>query len=166
TENPEVLRGFDRHVERYEDVIERDRTLATRPSLRSHFPTALERNLRLLGIPSPALGVAALADWITAEPSRCPGNRLVFEIFHAISANRTDKLQRSDLADFNHLYCLPYVDLATVDRRIYGYLGSLQHSTGLHLHTRYYRNVRDLLNCKEALNPAAPADQKAPLSGR
>jgi hypothetical protein len=142
TENPAVLRGFDRHSERYKGVVEQDRALAPRPSLRAHFSSVLERNLQLFGISLPASSVSALTDWIVSEPIRCPGNRLVFEMFHAISKNRTDKLYPSDLADFNHLYCLPYVDLATVDRRIYGYLMSLRPSTGPSLQTKCYRSLR------------------------
>ena len=63
-----------------------------------------------------------LADWIYMSPARCPGLRLQYEVFHQIRANLGDNFNLSDFGDSAHVLCLPYVDIATLDRRMIAYV--------------------------------------------
>jgi hypothetical protein len=63
-----------------------------------------------------------LADWIYDSAARCPGLRLRYEVFHQIRRNMGDASDASDFADLAHGLCLPYVDLATLDRRMAAYV--------------------------------------------
>lgn len=66
------------------------------------------------------------AKWLYLRPDIAPGHRKSYETYHAIRANKTDKLAASDIPDNAHIYALPYVDVATMDRRMTGYITQVQ----------------------------------------
>ncbi len=109
-------------VDRLQSVIAADRDLSSPPGLAHHFREKLHRDFKMYKIPAPKFPLAELADWIYASPSRCPGGRLGYEIFHHLRKNLGDQPEASDFGDFVHVLCIPYVDLITLDRRMADYV--------------------------------------------
>lgn len=119
---PSLFDGFAGHRHRLESAMAEDRTMTDPPSLRDHFPVVVERNLRLYGVSAQGVDIKGLGGWIYSAEERCPANRITYETWHRLRANVTDKLEPSDMSDFNHLLCLPYVDVATLDNRMLAYV--------------------------------------------
>lgn len=65
--------------------------------------------------------VDAFGRWVYENPLRCPGLRLSYEMYHELSANLGDSPKDSDIPDFAHINAIPYVDAATLDRRMLHY---------------------------------------------
>jgi len=114
------LKGLETFAKPMKALISKDRKIARPPSLASHFTKVIERNLRDDGLSCSE--VKSFANWIYTNPHRCPGIKLSYEVWHQIVKNRTDGLEDSDMEDYQHLICLPYVDRITLDRRMYGYV--------------------------------------------
>lgn len=55
---------------------------------------------------------------IFEDPRWCPSSRLLFETYHSIARDHSDKLGAGDVWDVTQLQALPYVDLFSADRRI------------------------------------------------
>ena len=51
-------------------------------------------------------------------------------MFHKIIRNVADSGEESDIPDFAHVDCIPYVDAITLDRRMRGYVEQADHSMG------------------------------------
>jgi hypothetical protein len=104
-------------------AIRSDRAIpkAERLSPRRSLTAALERMVNYWQLSQPNAGFEAFGKWIYSEPARCPGSRLAWEVFHALVANKSDALEESDLSDNAHIPAIPYVDYATLDRRMTGY---------------------------------------------
>lgn len=143
-DSPEIWTVPARNLLRYQNVLTNDRNTSGHPSLKNHFPTALERNLKLYRIPVPN-NLHALADWIFVNPLRCPSYRLGFEVYHKLQLNRTDAAKESDLDDFAHVDCVPYVDLITLDRRMATYVAQASRAMGTDYHTKVCKNVEEVL---------------------
>jgi len=141
-----ALRGFDSYAEEMRARFASDRALPQWPSLETHFTTKIERDLSLYKLPYPQGGVAALADWIYANPTRCPSTRLRYEVWHKMLKNTTDVPHDSDLEDLWHLACLPYVGLMSVDRRMHGYVSQAATTLGLSYQTRIVRTAQEVLS--------------------
>ncbi len=116
------LGGLDDYAGKMKQLLAADRELSPKPSLRANFAKTIGLNLSLHKVPVPSVDVAPFAKWIYSNPSRCPGERLGYEVWHKIVKNFTDKLDDSDMDDFQHIGCLPYVELMTLDRRMCGYV--------------------------------------------
>jgi hypothetical protein len=123
-----------------------DRGLKTPPSLKAHFPTVIERQLKSCKIVSTGVSLKSFADWVFINPNRCPSLRLGFEVWHQLGKNKTDPLEDSDMEDYQHVLCLPYVDLMTLDRRMHNYVSQAATRMGLAYDRRIFRLVKDLLS--------------------
>lgn len=119
---PALFDGYATHYGAYQAVLTQDRSLANPPTLRANFRSAIQRAVDLHGVKAPGVDIQKLGDWIYSSPSRCPAKRLGYEVWHRIRSNVTDRPKPSDISDFNHLFALPYVDVATLDRRMLGYV--------------------------------------------
>ena len=119
---PALFDGYATHYDAYQAVLTRDRARANPPTLRASFPSAVQRAIDLHGVQTSGVDVQKLGDWIYSSPSRCPAKRLTYEVWHQIRSNVTDKPKPSDISDFNHLFALPYVDVATLDKRMLAYV--------------------------------------------
>lgn len=62
-----------------------------------------------------------LPSWINADPNRCAGWRLYFEVIQAWLRNRTDCAKDGDVNDLTHMFAVPYVDFMTLDVRFVEY---------------------------------------------
>ena len=121
------LRGPDpRRSIRPQEVLGAIRTERAIPKAerlppRRSLTRALERKIEFWGLTPPEDGIDAFGKWLYADPTRSPGLRLNWEAFHALVANDSDQLHESDLGDVAHFPAIPYVDYATLDRRMTGY---------------------------------------------
>jgi len=119
---PALFNGYATHYGAYQAVLAQDRALADPPTLRANFPSAVQRAIELHGVRTFDVEIQKLGEWIYSSPSRCPAKRLTYEVWHRLRSNITDKPKPSDMSDFNHLFALPYVDAATLDNRMLGYV--------------------------------------------
>jgi len=143
TTSPSLFDGFAGHWPMYNRLLLADRSLSAPPRLSAFFPAVVDRALRAYGIELGGVNLTSFANWIYASPSRCPSTSLLFEAWHRVRRNKGDLPKRSDLSDFAHLLTLPYVDLATLDRRMVGYVRQIAYlSRPL---ARRYPNAGDLL---------------------
>lgn len=123
--------GFDCFVHQLRDNFARDRATTHKLSLRANFISMIGRNLRLHQVDLKSTDVNGLGHWIHDEPARCPAERLVYEVYHKILKNVQDVPEESDLEDFQHISCIPYVDAITLDRRMRGYVSQAARGLGV-----------------------------------
>jgi hypothetical protein len=110
-----------RHEALWVRIIESDRLMSATPKLGDHFVTAMERNLPLWRIPTPACGVEEFARWVYAFPSRCPGTRLSYETLHRFRRNLRARPKASDIIDLARVAAAPYVDFFITDSAMSDY---------------------------------------------
>jgi len=132
-------------------AVPRNQRLAPRQSL----TTSLRKKIEFWELEPPKAGLDAFGKWIYADPSRCPGFRLAWELFHALVSNDSDALQESDVADNAHFPALPYVDDATLDRRMAGYCMSIAKRLGKANPTtdysaRIFRNLAEFMTAVDS----------------
>lgn len=99
----------------------RSSTPAPRSLVKKEFGKAVEQLFRHWNIDANGTDVAKLADWIYADPARCPGLRIHHDMRYELLGAISDKMQDNDTQDFAYLYAIPYVDAITLDRRITAY---------------------------------------------
>jgi hypothetical protein len=140
-----ALKGLESYGPTLKQLMAADRVLTKPPSLKANFIKMIDRKLKRYGITCSPLFASALANWIYENPFRCPSVRLGYEVWHKLVKNKRDKLEDSDMEDYQHLTCLPYIDLMTLDRRMCGYVE--QAGAGLRLDhaRRVLRSAEDLL---------------------
>lgn len=140
-----ALQGLESYAHTMRQLIAADRSLRKPPSLKSNFVKTIERNLRLHKVPYSHVSLPAFANWVYEKPFRCPSVRLRYEVWHKIVKNKTDLLEDSDMEDYQHLTCLPYVELMRLDRRMHGYVSQVSATLGLDYTKRVFRSVQDVL---------------------
>ena len=140
------LQGLESYAPKMKDLIAADRSLLNPPSLKTNFVNVLQRNLELYKLSMSTASLPAFASWVYNTANRCPSIRLGHEVWHKIVANRTDALEDSDLEDYQHLTCLPYVDLMTLDKRMHGYVSQASASLGLNYHQRIFKSAQDAVS--------------------
>jgi hypothetical protein len=145
TEDPKIFDAYHRDIPKLRQVVSSDRALTRPPTLSAHFSEAITRDLTLYSLPTPPGGVEAFATWIYTVPWRCPSQRLSYELYHSLRMNRGDRPKPSDFGDFYHLHCLPYVDLATADRRMRTYVKRVSTRLGIEYGRKLFGNIAELL---------------------
>ena len=141
-----ALGGLDKYADKLRQTFAADRALSPKPSLKAHFTKTIERNIGLHRLTIPRENISAFADWIYSDALRCPSVRLVYEVWHKMVRNITDIPHDSDLEDFQHIGCLPYVDLMTLDRRMHGYVCQVSRDILVDYDKRIFRNTKEILN--------------------
>ncbi|MBU0480207.1 MAG: hypothetical protein KKG47_03780 [Proteobacteria bacterium] len=117
-----ALGGLDRFAEKLKQTFAADRALQPKPSLKKHFPVLVKKNLKLHNVTGANAEIKTFANWIYSNAARCPSQRLGYEVWHKMIKNVQDEPTPSDMEDFCHLECLPYVDFMTLDNRMRGYV--------------------------------------------
>jgi len=143
-EDKSLFAGYSPQVEHLRAILESDRK---RPEYRRHernFQYTVGRNLRLFNIGFPQGGVGKLSAWIYENPARCPAHRLGYEVFHKLLRNLTDSGESSDIPDFAHISCVPYVDMITLDNRMRGYVAQVDQSIGANFSHHVFANVSQI----------------------
>jgi hypothetical protein len=153
-EEPDLFRARVDFEHRLQALLSKDRAMAKTPLLSDHFAVKLRRDFGSYQIPEPTCGFEQLAAWIYARPSRCPGLRLSYEVFHQLRRNLEDPGQEQDIKDFSHLNCVPYVDLATLDRRMAEYVRRADRSVGGAFGKRVRNDLAEVLDVLESTNTA------------
>lgn len=111
------------HLPRLRALMEADRDLlrAGKLAARQHFLGSVKKHAATHRVTLPAGREDQFALWIYRDPNRCPGFRLNHEIFRSLTGNYQDVPEASDFTDLALTFALPYVDAATLDRRIRDY---------------------------------------------
>ena len=127
-----------------QQILKSDRTRKDHKRHETNFPSSVTRNLRLYNITFPPDRVDDLSAWIYENPNRCPAVRLGYEVFHKLLKNVTDGGEVSDIPDFAHVDCIPYVDAITLDNRMRGYVAQSDQSLGTLYSNKVYRNIGEI----------------------
>lgn len=106
----------------------------------------IEWHFKLFSIPFPNSPVSDLANWIYQNPCRCPSIRLTYEVWHQVVKNKTDVLEDSDMEDYQHLSYLPYVELMTLDKRMFNYVSQALKTLNLDYSERLFKSVGDAID--------------------
>jgi len=88
----------------------------------TEFAVCLPELAALNGLALEGLNIKEFALWLWDNADRCPGIFLWFKVRHELMRNTTDKIQDSDVADLSWTWLLPYVEVATLDRRMRSYV--------------------------------------------
>lgn len=140
-----ALEGLESYANQMRQIVAADRRLNKPPTLKANFAKMIERNLRLYKLSWSGVVLLDFANWIYENPNRCPAIRLGYEVWHKIVKNKTDPLEDSDMEDYQHLTCLPYVDFMTLDRRMHGYVSQALAGVSLDYRDRIFKSTQDLL---------------------
>ena len=144
-------------VEELKKLYENDRVLREPPTLKIAFINTVNRHLnehkinlsRIITI-GLSENVATFAKWIYEDPLRCPSIRLGFEVYHKRLKNRTDvNFEQGDMNDFAHIDCIPYVDLAILEKKSTAYIFQASKSikSGYELRLKSIDEMIDYLSC-------------------
>lgn len=139
------LGGLDRYAKILIQTFAEDRALHPKPSLKRHFTTLIERNLKLHKVNAPNGGIRSFSNWVYSNPSRCPSQRLGYEVWHKMIKNINDEPTPSDMEDFCHIECLPYVDLMTLDNRMRGYVSQSCKTIGTTWDKKVSKNLGEII---------------------
>lgn len=143
-EAPDLFEGYPDHFKKLKGILISNRELPYYRNHRDNFPNTIDLNLALHNIPFPKEKISKLANWIWDEPTRCPSVRLGYEVFHKILRNLTDGGEMSDIPDLANVNCIPYVDAATLDNRMRGYIGQADHNIGTSYAMNLYKNINEI----------------------
>lgn len=142
------LKGMEEFSKTMRVLIARDRSIIKPPSVKSHFEIVLKKGLRMDGLSCGEM--KNFTNWVYENPNRCPGMRLSFEVWREVVMNKTDALQDSDMEDHQHISSLPYVDVVTLDKRMYGYVSQVKKRIGIE--TRgMFRSIEELWSRREQM---------------
>jgi hypothetical protein len=120
---PEIFAPPEQHLAQLRAQFENDRNNHRGGRARDpqHFIDALKRHAERSGIPLPVKREDEFAAWVYENPNHCPGIRLHHETYRALLENYGDNPQVGDLTDLAIIRAIPYVDAATLDRRMRAY---------------------------------------------
>jgi hypothetical protein len=86
-----------------------------------HYRESVPNHAARGGLLLPAGREGEFAEWVYADPNRCPGLRLQHQTYRELMANYGDVPEAADFSDLAHVCAVPYVDVATLDRRRHDY---------------------------------------------
>jgi hypothetical protein len=141
-----ALCGLDGFATKLKQTCAEDRALFPKPSLKKHFPTTIERNLKLHHVATPNGDVKSFANWIYSNPTRCPSQRLGYEVWHKMIRNVQDEPTPSDLEYFCHIDCLPYVDFLTLDKTMRGYVSQACKALQTNYAAKVCKNSKEIVD--------------------
>jgi len=142
--SPHIFRPYADAGRRLRDQFAAERQLpgTVRKNLRDNFADSVRKHAIQWRIDCGSTDREVFGHWIYDDPSRCPGLRLSYDAYHELLANLGDDPKNSDIPDFAHLSAIPYVDLATLDRRMIHYCAAVVRKLqGQGLKTDYARYV-------------------------
>lgn len=123
-EAPDVFRQPAKHSDMLRAVFAADRRISNakrKSRLGENLAAVITRYVEQSRLSFPVSEVPRLAKWIYDQPDRCPGVRLRYETFHALVNDPQDTPIDSDLLDLGQITAIPYVEAATLDRRMMHY---------------------------------------------
>ncbi len=125
-EDATVFATFGSYEPNLRKQFENDRSIPTHLRVpEKNFPKVISRFIEQYKIDEPVKPIEEFSAWVYEDPRRCPGLRLGYEVFHELLKNVGDKPDASDIPDYSQINAIPYVDVATLDRRMYGYCSNV-----------------------------------------
>lgn len=120
---PQTFSPPDRHLARLRGQFEEDRQRwrAGQAPTKEHFVRIVQKHSATHGIGLPSGRDQEFAEWIYDSPDRCPGLQLSHEVYRALMENVNDIPATGDFSDLAHVFAIPYVRAATLDRRMRHY---------------------------------------------
>lgn len=120
---PQVFSPPNQHLPRLVAQLAGDREAlrSGKAPARQHFIGTVKRNAERHGVQLPQGREDELAEWIYANPARCPGLRLNHETYRQLMSNYEDVPEVGDFSDLAHVSAVPYVEVATLDNRMREY---------------------------------------------
>jgi hypothetical protein len=123
--NPRLFRPPEHYLSTLRTLLDQDRTLLRKGQVpaREHFILSVGKHAASHGLGLPDGRGDEFAEWVYRNPNRCPGLRLNHEMYRSLMSNYTDAPEAGDFSDLALVFALPYVDAATMDRRMRHYCG-------------------------------------------
>jgi hypothetical protein len=120
---PDVFAPPQHHLPALQEQLERDRIAlrSGQAAPKKHFADSIKKHARTHRVTLPNGRENEFTAWAYRNPDRCPGLRLNHEVYRALMANYGDIPETSDFSDLAHIFAIPYVDMATLDRRMKHY---------------------------------------------
>ena len=121
--NPGIFAPPKHHLGNLQAILQNDRNAlrAGQAPARQHFIRSIKAHAATHRVSLPNGREDEFAEWVYANPGRCPGLRLNHETYRALMANYADIPETADFSDLAQICALPYVDAATLDRRMCHY---------------------------------------------
>jgi hypothetical protein len=94
---------------------------AGQAQVEEHFYRAILKHATTHNLQLPAARERQFAEWIYHSPERCAGLQFGHEVYRAMMENVNDVPETADFSDLAHVYAIPYVQSATLDRRMRHY---------------------------------------------
>jgi len=94
-------------------------------SLKEIFVNRMSDRFAAHRLNASGIDISQFGAWLWKNPLRCLGLRLSFEAHHVRLRDTVRPFEEGDIADFAHIAALPYVDFATVDKRIADLIGKV-----------------------------------------
>jgi len=151
TDDPGIFEGYRKRGKSLESLIQADRALPIKPKLEDGFVVTVQKDLALYGLAEPSCGVEQFARWIYRSPSRCPGIRLKYEVYHLIRRNVAAKVRPSDIVDLARIASIPYVDIFIADAAMRAYASQVIRSTGGRYRASVFSDVNTALKAASDL---------------
>ncbi len=123
-DRPAIFAPPARYLATLQRQFEEDRRAwqARQAPTEEHFIRTVRKHSATNRIALPAGREDEFARWVYENPGRCPGIQLIHEVYRAIMENLNDVPEAGDFSDLAHVYALPYVESATLDRRMRHYV--------------------------------------------
>lgn len=144
--NHRGLGDLDNYAVKLKSSFKADRALSQKPKLKSNYVKTTGLNIQQNHLKVPLDKIESFANWIYSNPTRCPSDRLGYELWHKMIKNIKDIPEDSDLEDFHNIGCLPYVDIMTLDRRMHGYVCQVSKSLDLGYDQKIFKNIEEFIN--------------------
>src|SRR5207253_3097045 len=94
-------------------------------------------------------------EWLYRDPKICPGWRLLQEVFQEFRTDLHASVLKGDVPDMSHIYLVPYVRAATLDRKWREYVKRAVQRLGAEGFIASYPVYRDLAEVRSVLARAA-----------
>jgi hypothetical protein len=149
------------HRARIDATIAQNRAVlgAKRPT-KSSLTAFIEGQLRITG--EDVGNVSAFVKWLYRDASICPGWRLMEEASQEFRCDVGTPVANGDLPDLTHLYLVPYVRAATLDRKWREYVGRVERRLATQDVPTSYRIYSDLRDLRAGIRDVTPKYSSQP----
>jgi hypothetical protein len=145
-EDKSLFEGYGVIAQKIKQSLKKDRDLSNYKNHKKNFSNSLTKDLKLYNVAFPVDEIEDLAEWIYQDINRCPGYRLSYEVYHKLLRNLGDAGEDSDIPDFAHISCTPYMNIITLDNRMRGYVEQVDKSIGSNYQLKVKKNLAEVRN--------------------